>query len=243
MTRRLTITFLAAALLVAAFPLAVSAQVDEPATELHRSEEHLAKAKEHVIEQINRRLVALDRMADKVSGEEHITTDHASSLLAHYETAGEVLVAGISDVAAAQSLDELRDVARPIIENTLVFALQRPRTRAVNASDHAEVTGERHEELAAKLQNALDGLAEAGVDIAEPQADLDAAIELLTAAVATASPVAETVIDLTPGDDFAGPLADARGSLEEARSKLAEARELARGVARFIRESNQTEEV
>lgn len=236
------IAFLAAALLIVAVPLAASAQGNEPpaagAAEELRSE-LLAKTKERVIEQINRRLILLDRLAEKVGDEEHITAEHAQSLLTHYDSADTILVAGIEDIAATESLSELREVARSVFEDTLVLALQKPRTRAVNASDHAEVIGRRSDALAARLQQALDDLAAAGVDTTEAHAALDQARALVDEAIAAGSPVADTVIDLTPSDDFIGPLTEARTALKNARSKMAEARGLTRGVAAFIHDNRQ----
>ncbi len=241
MTKRLLIGLLAATLLVVAFPLAASAQTDGSAertgigvAEEDRAE-HLERAKQHVIKQIERRLDALDRLTAKTDSSRHITADHAAVLQAEYAAAQASLRAGIDAVSATTTVEELREVAPPIFEGTLVFALLGPKTHLVIASDAVIAASARFDEIGAELQDALNRLAETGVDTTAAQTDLDRALELVASAAASGGPVAESVIGLQPGDEIADPLADGKAAIKEARSELGEAKNLAKAVAEFIR--------
>ncbi len=241
MIRRTLTGLLAATLLVAAFPLAASAQTEGSAqraevalTEEDRAE-RLERVKQHVIAQIERRLDTLERLTGKVASAKHITDDHAATLQAEYAAAQGVLRAGIEAVNSVTTLEELREVAPPIFESTLVYALLGPKTHLVIASDAVTAITARYADIGAKLQDALDRLAENGVDTTAAQADLDRATSLVADAAASGSPVAEAVIGLQPGDEIAGPLADGKAALEGTRGQLGEAKDLAKGVAEFIR--------
>jgi hypothetical protein len=112
-----------------------------------------------------------------------------------------------------------------------------PKTQAVIASDAVSAVTERYAAIAGHLQDALDRLAGAGIDISVPQEDLDQASQIVADVAATAGPVADSVIDLQPGDELEGPLGAAKEALDGTRRELHEARMLAQGVAAFIREN------
>lgn len=238
---------LAVALLVTAVPAAAVAQTETerpPRTSVEPTDEQTADrleaAKERVIAQIERRLTALDRLAGKVDKADHITDGHAAILLADIEAARRVLRAGIDAVAAVETVAELREVAPPIFETTLVFALLGPKTHAVVASDAVSAATRRFTEVGTNLQEALDRLDAAGVDTALAQADLDEMTRLVAEAAAAGGPVAESVIGLQPSDwpdPAKSTLADAKAALQRARSHLRTARDLGKQVAAFIRSS------
>ena len=171
---------LAVALLVTAVPAAAVAQTEterppRPAVELtdEQRTDRLEAAKRRITAQIERRLTALDRLAGKIDRADHISDSHAATLLADIDAARRVLQAGIDAVAAAETVAELREIAPPIFETTLVFALLGPKTHAVAASDGVATATRRFTEIGTNLQEALDRLDAAGVDTAQAQADLD----------------------------------------------------------------------
>lgn len=248
MTRPLKRTLyglLAVALLVTALPVAALAQTDmerppRDNVELTEAErvDRLDAIKARVIAQIERRLVALDRLTGRVEKADHITESHAATLLADIGAADEVLRAGLDTVAAVGTFAELREVAPAIFRATLVFALLGPKTHGVIGSDTVTAIAERYNEFEARLQDSLDDLAAGGVDTSDAQADLDEIARLVTDAAATGGPVAETIIGLQPGDwpdPAQAALTDARSALESTRSQLREARDLGRTVIEFIR--------
>jgi hypothetical protein len=156
-------------------------------------------------------------------------------LLADYSSTGATLTAGLDAVAAAETMEELREVVPSIFGETLVFALIGPKTHAVVASDSIVGISDRHAGIAERLQDGLDRLAADGIDVGAAQTDLDAAINIVAEAVTAGSVVADQVIGLQPGDEIADPLKDAKATLTETREMLKEARDLARSVAEFVR--------
>ncbi len=236
-TKKALIGVVALMLLITAAPAALAqTNTDNQATltEEERTD-RLERAKERVIKQIERRIDRIGRLETKVANADHVTANHAAALGADFAAADSTLTAGVEAVGAAATFEELRETATPTFESTLVFALLGPKTHAVIASDAIAAAPDRYEELAARLQDALDRLAEAGVDIDGAQDDLTAAIEAVASAAATASPVADSVVGLQPGDEIAGPLADAKATLSAARDQLRESKRLTRSVIEFIR--------
>ena len=241
-TKRLLFIVAAITLLATAFPIAASAQSEEPpptrdqaAVGLEDSGQRLRIAKQRVIRQIERRLATLDRLGAKVESARHLSTSHAAVLLDDYTAAEAILTTGIDAVDAVETVAELREIAPPIFENTLVFALVKPKTLTVIASDTIATAADRYADAAARLQDALDRLAEEGIDVSETQADLDEALSLTVSAAAAAAPVADTVIGLQPGDEIKEPLEAAKETLADTRRQLGEAKSLTREIIRFIR--------
>ncbi len=240
--KRTLLGLLAAVLALGAFPLAAVAQTEESplprgAVELTDEERatRLGHAKDRVMDEIDRRLNALERYDSRVEDAKHIQEEHAAKLQAEFAAAQATLTAGIEAINAAETVEELREIARPVFENTLVFALLRPKTQAVIASDALAAIDSGPREFGANLQEKLDRLAATGVDISEAQADLDSALTLVADAATAGAPVAALVIDLQPGDEIEGPLGEAKAVLIETRTQLREAKALAKGVVEFIR--------
>lgn len=246
MIRRALFGLLAATVFVAAVPVVATAQTDRespPRDGTVTSDEvrtgDFERAKAHVIKQIERRLEALDRLTGKIEAAEHLTADHAASLLRDVATAREVLRAGLAAVEATTTPEELREIAPPIFENTLVFALLAPKSHEVIASDAVTNATERFTDFGAKLQEALDRIgAETDVDTSEAQANLDEMLRLVNAAATAGGPVAAKVIGLQPAD-WPDPaqtdLREGKAALDEARRSLRESRALAKSVVEFIR--------
>ena len=237
-------------LLVTMVPAGAMAQTDAEPTQREQiavtdeeRADRLEALKQRVISQIERRLDALERLRNRIGSADHLSESHAASLLRDIAVAEPVLVAGIEAVTAASTVEELREVVPTIFESTLVFALLGPKTHAVIASDTSVAASERFGEFEAKLQAALDELAEAGIETAEAQTDLDEMARLVAAAASGAGPVAGNVIGLQPSDwpdPAKAALREARATLSAARNQLREAKGLGKAVARFIR-SNSTD--
>jgi len=238
---------LAVALLAVALPTVALAQTDgEPPardqpvlTEQERTD-RLAELKARATEQIEKRLGALERLAGKIEGAKYLEDGHSASLLSDIGATTAVLRTGLSDVAAAETIEELRELVPPIFESTLVFALLGPKTHEVIASDATVGIAARFTENEAKLQDALDRLAETGVDVTEAQQSLDEAARLVANAATTGGTVADSVVNLQPADwpePAQGALAEGKATLEKARGSLRETHALAKGVIEFIRAS------
>jgi len=245
-SKRVLCALLAVGVFVALKPLAAMAQTDgEPpirggaVVSDKAPGDSFERAKAHVIRQTERRLTALDRLTGKIDNARHITEDHAAPLLRDVAAAREALRSGLAAVGATTTPEELREVAPPIFQDTLVFALLRPKTHEVIASDTVTAIGERLTEFGAKLQDALDRISgETDIDTTQAQSDLDEMIGLVNAATATGGPVAGNVISLQAADwpdPAQAALREGKAALGEARSSLHEARGLAKVVVRFIR--------
>jgi hypothetical protein len=240
-TKRTLTGVLAAALLVAATPIAALAQTSDtptssPATTLTQEEisRHLETAKGRVLDAIDLRLDALNRLTARVNSADYLSDDHAATLLAEYDAARSTLNAAIDSVKAATTYTDLQKLTRAIFEDTLVFALLGPKTHAVIASDTVGGVIGNAGEYQAKLQAALDQLAQSGVDTTTAQSDLDQAAGLITDAAAMTAPVADSVIGLQPGDGIREPLESARDALEQSRRQLDDARELLIDATEFV---------
>lgn len=237
-SKRALIGFVAVGLLMAAFPIAAQAQSEYDRPQTDATDEHragsLADAKARVIKQVEQRLQILDRLVRKVTTAMSVTDQHEAALLGDYEKASRILVAGLDTVAATETLQELREVAPPIFESTLVKALLVPKTKAVGASDYVASVTARFERIESRLGEALDRLAAAGIDVSRAEDDLAKAERLVADAVTIGSAVADRVIALQPGDEIRKPLSEAKSDLQHSRRLLGEARASVREVIRFV---------
>lgn len=238
---------LAIALLAIALPTMALAQTDDETsirdqrvlTEQEQTD-RLAEVKARATEQIEKRLASLERLTVKIEEAKHLEDGHGASLLSDISASDAALRTGLSEVAAAETLEELRELVPPIFKNTLVFALLGPKTHEVVASDATVGIVARLADSGTKLQDALDRLAETGIDVTEVQKTLDEATRLVADAATTGGAVADSVINLQPADwpdPAQAALAEGKATLDNARSSLREARELAREVIEFIRVS------
>ncbi|MDJ0925791.1 MAG: hypothetical protein QNJ77_14650 [Acidimicrobiia bacterium] len=247
MSRKRTLfALLAAMVLATAIPVTAGAQTesevprrDDPAISDAALHDNFERARAHIVDQIERRLGALDRLVAKVESAQHMTETHAAALQEDVAAAREVLRAGLAAVQAVTTLEELREIAPPIFETTLVFALLAPKTHEVAASDTVVAASDRFTEFGSELQEALDRIArETDVDTSEAQEKLDEMLRLVEQAVATGGPVAEDVVGLQP-EDWPDPaqaaLREGKAALDESREALREAHELAHQVVEFIR--------
>ena len=95
----------------------------------------LEGTKARILEAIDKRLAALDRLSEVAKENEHLTKEHEKDLQDDYKDAEKILDDAAKDVEKAETLAELREVVPAAFENTLVFALQTPKTHLVIASD------------------------------------------------------------------------------------------------------------
>ena len=245
LTRRVfrPITLIVALVLVMALPGAALAQTDEPEPRRdrpltdrahdERPDWDLDEVKRRILNQIERRLDALERLSDAVDENEHVTAPHAAHLQNDFREATRILENAAEAVKEAESFEELREIVPGVFQETLVFALQRPKTHLVLGSDTMVDVAEHFTAFAERLQEIIDRLAASGHDATEAQAALDEMVALIEDAAATAGPVAGNVIGLDP-EDWPEP---AQSVLEQGRSDLREARELlhqARGKAHEV---------
>ena len=190
----------------------------------------LDSVKERTLAGIDKRLEALERLSAKVDEEENVSANHAAHLQNDYREATRILEDGAEDVEDAETFEELREIVPGIFQETLVFALLKPKTHLVVGSDCMVAVYERMEEMGENLQAYIDRLDENGYEMGTAQAALDEMLRLLEAADDLAAPVADDVIGLDSGD-WPDP---AQGILEQGKADLAAARELlgeARGKA------------
>jgi hypothetical protein len=238
--KRVLIGLTALGVMVAAFPIAAQAQSDDirPQTEtaIERQPGAIERTRARITRQIEQRLQTLDRLTNKVANARFVTDEHEATLLGDYETASRILTAGLDTVAAAETLQELREAAAPVFESTLVRALLGPKTNAVVASDSIAGVTKPFTRIEDRLGDTLDRLAAAGVEVSEAQDDLVEGARLVADAVAIGAAVADTVVDLQPGDEIRGPLGEAKADLRSSRRLLGEAKASIQSAIRFIRD-------
>jgi len=243
---RLVAVAAAITLLLTAIPGIALAQTTGPAPSTQQTTDevrpiNLGSAKTRVLHQIERRLNALQRLSGDVYGSPHITDAHAAALQADIAAATNTLTEGRQQVESAESVVELRAIAEPLFQNTLVFALLSPKTHEVLASDATVAAGGRFDEVAVDLQDAIDRLTANGSDMTAAQGALDEMVRLIDEAVADGGPVAGTVIGQET-NDWPDPakqlLQDGRFDLAAARLSLREARNQGHKVIRLIHQQD-----
>ena len=254
-TRRVSIA-LAGVVLIAAMPDVALAQSDEPppdsdrvvtdrASDVRPDRDHdLESVKERILAQIDRRLAALDRMSEAVEANPHITKEHAKDLQDDYKDAEKILKDAAKELEKAETFEELREIVPEVFQETLVFALQAPKTHLVVASDTVVAVTGRLSGVAERLQEVVTRLSDAGKDMTAAQAALDEMTAAITSAAAVGGPVADNVIGLDPAD-WPDPaqviLEQGRADIQEARGLLRSAHELLHEIVALIREAMSTD--
>jgi hypothetical protein len=254
-TARRPLVVVLATMVLVAVPGTALAQTDEaPETDRPTTDERvtdradrdrdLESVKARILDAIERRLDALERMSATVDGNEHVGANHAAHLENDYREATRILEEAAEDAEDADTFAELRQIVPTAFQATLVNALLKPKTALVLGSHNAVAVAERMGIFADRLQDIIDRLTEHGFDMTEAQSSLDDMTGLLAAAEAAAEPVAGDVIGLDP-DDWPEPaqsmLRAARDDLQGAQEQLRGAHEQAHATVQAIREALSTD--
>lgn len=249
---RRSLTVGLAAILIAAVPGVALAQTDEdpaprdagvtdrPLDDRPDRDRDLDEVKERILEAIEKRIEALERLSEGVAENEHVSPSHAAHLQNEYREATRILEGAADDVEDAESFEELREIVPAVFADTLVRALLVPKTHLVVGSDTLVDLADRFGDFGDTLQMVIDRLSDQGYDMDAAQAALDEMLRLIGNAADTAEPVADDVIGLDQSD-WPDPAQDileqGRDDLREARELLREARGQLRDVITAIREA------
>lgn len=248
MTKHRLIAAGLAAALTALSPVAALAQTDErpvveserPAAERERPSVDLENVKDRAQAAIERRLVTIDRLQSEVRSNPHVTDSHATTLLRELETAESGLQALGREIAAAETIEELRVLIPEIAEDYRIYVLMVPKVYEVLGSDTvAHVVG-RFDTAAEELGEAIRRAEDAGYDVSEAEAYLAEMIRQAGKAESLGVPVAGSVLVLQPSD-WPDPaktvLRSGHADLDDARSALRSARQAAHDALEALREA------
>lgn len=225
--RRVTGLVLAAALAIAA-PAAALARTDGSGatTDTDRAVTgtrvaDLDTVKERALEAIDRRLDRIDRLRGRVETSRFLQRDHEAHLVNELRASERGLTDLAGEIEEAGTLAELRELVPSIATDYRIYLVVTPKVWEVIASDAGVAAGERADEVAGRIQAAIERAAAAGHDVSEAQGHLDDMVAAAASGLALAEPVAGTVLPLEPAD-WPDP---ARATLEQGRADLGAARE------------------
>lgn len=224
---RATGLVLAVALVIGA-PAAVLAQTDDggatteerPAV-TDRQAVDLGAVKERALEAIERRLEQIDRLRGRVEADRFVERDHEAHLVDELRDAERGLRGLAEEIEGAGTLAELRDLVPAIATEYRIYLVVTPKVWEVLASDAGVAAGEKADDVAERIQEAIDRAEAAGHDVTAARTHLDDMLSEAAAGLALADPVAETVLPLDPAD-WPDP---AREVLERGKADLQAARE------------------
>ncbi|MGH8990408.1 MAG: hypothetical protein ACRDZ7_02645 [Acidimicrobiia bacterium] len=190
-------------------------------------------------EAIDKRLTAMDVAADRLAEARHVTDDHEATLSGILSDTGASLTALDGEIVADTEAEALRAHCKSIFEDHRVFALVLPRTRLVVGSDTAVAATGRFDQVADRIENAIDEAEAAGKDVTQARADLEAMRAEINSAEASATGVPDGILGLTPADWNADHeiLSPAREAMRSARGDLKAARDLGRSIIASLKAS------
>lgn len=178
--------------------------------------------------EINRRLVTLTVLGNRVATAGGLTTDHRTTLAAQLAAATSGLTALRAQIDAETDKDALRADLGKIVTDYRIYLLVAPKTAEVIAADAELAAVARLEAQSTKLQARIDTAKAAGKDVALAQAHLDTMNAKLVQVPPLAQGVPAAVLPLTPAQYNAGTakpiLASSHASLQGGRSLLNAAR-------------------
>lgn len=191
---------------------------------------------------IDVRLPALAAARADVASNQDTTADHKAALESDIDQTTARLQTLQGEIQADTDLKDLRDHCQSIFQDNRVFALVLPRARLVVGADTAGVAGDTLTDIAGKLAAAIQKAQDAGRDVTQAKADLDAMKAQIASGVAAAASVPGAVLGLTPADWNANHdvLTPARQSLRVARTDLKVARDLAVKIRNELRTPTTT---
>lgn len=245
MMKRLTIAVLAC-FMIAAVPGVAAAQ-EQPAPEQTQAPTEAGRAetetkwvetvKARALEAIEKRLVTLAELEERINQSETVQPNHAAKLMQDVRFSVKGLEDLAAEIRAATDLDTLRVLVPGIFEDYRVYAVIVPKAHLTLAADAAHAASKRLSELAGAIDDILERLAEAGFDVRPAEELLDEMIRLIDAGAEGAASVPDAVLDLGP-EDYPGStevLRSAHADLQDAGAGLRSAGKTAHEIGRYIK--------
>lgn len=202
---------------------------EHPAPEPHEGmEQHRARCLSAVDERLN----ALGRAASHLSDAPHLTSGHRITLAAQLAEVSAGLQAVSDRISSASDPVALRQDCALVVRDYPVGAFYLPRTRLVAAADAAVQAATRLDDVADRLEAAVEAASLRGDDVTAAKADLQSMRDEIAAARASAAGVPESILRLTGADWNADHrvLHPALVALHSVRQDLHDAHALARQV-------------
>lgn len=241
MMKRTTLTaaILAALLVVptAAYAQTGDAPSDQSTDRQAEFHDQFEEAKERVLEALDKRVRALGEAIEGVNASEHLTAEHAATLIADYEFHRNGLEELRPSVEAAATPEELHLLAEQIVHEHWVFALQIPKGRLTHAADVIADASIHAGEVSVAFGEVLAELEAAGINVDEGWellADMD---ELLGTALGLAEPVPSIVLGISVSEmpGASATIEQARVDIRAAHDTMLEVRDTATELRNFIR--------
>lgn len=203
-------------------------------TDRHRD---LAPAKAKVLRSIDVRITALDAALVRVEGSHHLTVAHKATLMADYRFHRNGLADLRVEVERAETLAELAPLAKEVVVEHWIFALQIPKGRLTNGADAVADASAKAGRVSDEFAQVLARLEANGVNVEEGWELLNDFNAEVGDAQALAVPVPDLVLAIEVGQmpGAKSTLDSARGDLRKAHGSLVEARSIARQLVEFIR--------
>ncbi|MEX0875344.1 MAG: hypothetical protein WD646_02445 [Actinomycetota bacterium] len=190
-------------------------------------ERSIESVKQRCIRAIDARLHRIDRLQNAVSSSRHVTPRHEAILEGQLADAQAGLTRLKAQIRAEDDREEIRRLCRSIVTEYRIYVLVTPRTMLTLAADAAVAAANKLDDVADRIQYAIDEAAAEGKDVTEAQAQLDSMRSHIEAAKASAGSVPDAVLPLTPSD-WPGAqevLRQAKQDLDEAREDLRAAKQ------------------
>jgi hypothetical protein len=215
--------------------VAVSAVVATPASAAQGVKDG-SRLRDRCLHAVDRRLARLDRVTERIRGARHLTDEHQRILTDQLAATADSLTR-LRGKIASDSGDALKADCRSVAVDHRVFVLVLPRARLVAAGDVELMAVGKFEDVAEKLEGAIDKAADAGKDVTEERSDLASMRSYVESARDDASGIADSILDLTPADwnDDHTVLDPARKAAVDARLDLRSAHRLAREIRQDLR--------
>jgi hypothetical protein len=213
----------------------VAAVVATPASAAQSTKDG-SRLRDRCLHAVDRRLGRLDRANERISGARPLTDDHRRSLTDQLTATADSLTK-LRGRIASESGDALKADCRSVAVDHRVFVLVLPRARLVAAGDAELKAVGKFEDVAEKLEKAIDKAVDAGKDVTEERADLASMRSYVESARDGASGIAGSILDLTPADwnDDHTVLDPARKAAIDARLDLRSAHRLAKEIRQDLR--------
>ena len=196
-------------------------------------------AKQACEKAIDNRMERLQTLRTLVSGSQHVTADHRTTLDTQMANAEQGLAALKSKIDGDTDPATLRTDCRSIVDDYRIYVLVSPKVREILVADWESDIATRLDGIATRIQAAIDKAKAKGKDETTAQTDLDQMKSKIADARAAIGGVASSVVNLQPSDwpGAHDTLATGRTSLRSGRDDLRGARDAGWAAAQALRQS------
>lgn len=197
----------------------------------------LDRLKTKAYAEIDRRLMALSKISDKINATDRLTAEQKSTILSQIQTTVSNLTALRTKIGADTDMATLRTDVQSIARNYQMYSLVLPKAELLGAVNAVLAATDRMTEISGKLQTRIEEAKAAGKDVAALEATYADMISNIADAKQQSQVAMDAILSVSGevNPERKAALESARSALKTARQDLVTARQDAQTIITGLR--------